>query len=215
MSKAEIQALKAELALKNEINENLEKESSFYRAIIEHTAEGVCVCHSIESFPYVQFTVWNVRMLALTGYSVEEINRLGWYQTMYPDPSNQAKAIERMNQMRVGQNLHGERWEIVRKDGKQAVLSISTALLTFDTDLTLVLGLMQDVTEDEIKRQQIEKEVTQLKELLPICSSCKSVRDEQGFWHDFETYLDKHLSATVTHGICPVCVRKLYPDFAD
>lgn len=51
-------------------------------AIIEHTAEGLCVCHEVPEHPFVQFTVWNRRMIEITGYTMEEINQLGWYQTV-------------------------------------------------------------------------------------------------------------------------------------
>lgn len=57
------------------------------------------------------------------------------------------------------------------------------------------------------------KEIKTLKGLLPICSSCKKIRDDQGYWNQIETYIEEHSDAEFTHGICPDCVRKLYPDF--
>ena len=54
--------------------------------------------------------------------------------------------------------------------------------------------------------------VKALSGLLPICSSCKNIRDDKGYWNRLEVYLEEHSSATLTHGICPECARRLYPD---
>jgi hypothetical protein len=65
--------------------------------------------------------------------------------------------------------------------------------------------------------QKVEEalgEVRMLSGLLPICSSCKKIRDDGGAWHQVESYVRDHSEATFTHGICPDCVQKLYPDVA-
>ena len=97
---------------------------------LDHAADGICVCHAIEEFPHVHFTFWNRQMVALTGYDRETINRRGWYQSVYPDPEVQARAVARMNQMREGVNLEAETWEITRADGDTRFLRISTSRLT-------------------------------------------------------------------------------------
>jgi hypothetical protein len=48
--------------------------------------------------------------------------------------------------------------------------------------------------------------------LLPICSSCKKIRDDQGYWTQIESYIHKHSDAQFSHGICPDCAKKLYPE---
>ena len=53
-----------------------------------------------------------------------------------------------------------------------------------------------------------------LRGLIPICSSCKKIRDDQGFWNQIEAYIRDHSEAEFTHGICPECIKKLYPDFS-
>ncbi len=126
---------------------DLEKESSFKAAIIELAGEGVCVCHEVAEYPYIEFTVWNRRMKEITGYSMAEINRLGWYQSLYPDPSVREKAIERMDRMRHGDNLDHEEWEIVRADGLERIISISTTVLQAEEKTTHVLAMIQDITE--------------------------------------------------------------------
>jgi PAS domain S-box-containing protein len=126
--------------------ELLQQESSFRTSIIEAVAEGLCVCHEITEYPHVTFTVWNDRMTEITGYSMDEINRLGWYQTMYPDPETQARAINRMARMRQGDKLVDEEWEITRVNNEKRLLSISTAVLQTNGGVPHVLALMQDIT---------------------------------------------------------------------
>ena len=73
---------KDQLKLETEVEERRRaeklwrQESSFRKAAIERTAEGLCVCHEIDSHPNVMFTVWNDRMTEITGYTMEEINVL-------------------------------------------------------------------------------------------------------------------------------------------
>jgi len=55
-------------------------------------------------------------------------------------------------------------------------------------------------------------EVKTLSGLLPICASCKKIRDDTGYWNQIEVYIRKHSSAEFSHGICPECAKRLYPD---
>lgn len=50
---------------------------------------------------------------------------------------------------------------------------------------------------------------------IPICASCKNIRDEDGVWHQVETYVQKRTEAQFSHGICPACMKKLYPYLKD
>ena len=76
---------------------------------------------------------------------------------------------------------------------------------------------------EERKRTEAEREVViaelrdalsnvkHLHGLLPICASCKRIRDDHGCWNDVEEYIRKHSEAYFTHGICPDCAKRLYP----
>ena len=57
--------------------------------------------------------------------------------------------------------------------------------------------------------------IKKLSGLLPICSSCKKIRDDKGYWNQIELYLRTHSEAEFSHGICPDCALKLYPDLVD
>ena len=70
--------------------------------------------------------------------------------------------------------------------------------------------------EQELRRsneelQQALREVKVLKGLVPICASCKKIRNDQGFWQQLEEYLQQHSEAEFSHGLCTPCIKKLYP----
>ena len=67
--------------------------------------------------------------------------------------------------------------------------------------------------EDTIKTlQDALNKVKQLSGLIPICASCKKIRDDTGYWNQIESYISEHSEADFTHSICPECSEKLYPD---
>ena len=66
---------------------------------------------------------------------------------------------------------------------------------------------------DELRKAQ--GEVKQLRGLLPICSSCKKIRNDQGTWEAIEVYIRARSNAEFSHGICPECVKRLYPELLE
>ncbi len=71
----------------------------------------------------------------------------------------------------------------------------------------------EDAKEELIKGlQNAIEEVNLLSGLLPICASCKKIRDDKGYWKRIESYISSHSKAKFSHSICPSCAQKLYPD---
>ena len=58
-------------------------------------------------------------------------------------------------------------------------------------------------------------DVKTLRGMLPICASCKKVRDDDGYWRQIEAYVRDHSEAEFTHGLCPGCMKEYYPDEVD
>ncbi len=58
-------------------------------------------------------------------------------------------------------------------------------------------------------------DVKVLSGLLPICASCKRIRSDEGYWEQIEAYIRDHSEARFSHGLCPSCIRLLYPEHAD
>ena len=67
----------------------------------------------------------------------------------------------------------------------------------------------------EQERAKLATEVKTLSGLLPICVGCKKIRDDQGHWSQIESYITRHSAAEFSHGLCPECVPKYYPDFSE
>jgi GAF domain-containing protein len=71
-------------------------------------------------------------------------------------------------------------------------------------------------TEREKVIEELQKALSKIKTLsgfLPICSACKKIRDDQGYWQQIESYIRDHSEAEFSHGICPDCAKKLYPQY--
>ncbi len=161
----QIQDLETELSV---IRGRIKSESPeiFSIADIEQASDGICVCHASDAFPHVRFVLWNRRMTELTGYSRGEINRKGWYQSVYPDPEVQARAIARMNGMREGVDLEAEDWEITRSDGNKRTLRISTSVLDPGVPNPRIMAIMHDVTDLKTIQKEYAKERQELKEVI-------------------------------------------------
>jgi len=92
------------------------------------------------------------------------------------------------------------------------VLSILRKIAEVEGKLDLAREEIQRRKEAEAKLQTALSEVKTLKGLIPICSGCKNVRDDEGYWQRIETYLGKQTEASFSHGMCPECQAKFYPD---
>lgn len=71
------------------------------------------------------------------------------------------------------------------------------------------------LNEKTVSLERALSEVKTLRGLLPICANCKKVRTDKGLWTQLEAYLSTHTDTRFSHGLCPDCMKKLYPDFAD
>ena len=71
-----------------------------------------------------------------------------------------------------------------------------------DIDETLSLLVIEDITE-----------ISTLHDIIPICAKCKNIRDDQEYWHTVERYFKDYIGVDFSHGICPDCMKELYPDY--
>ncbi|MCX7667045.1 MAG: PAS domain S-box protein [Gemmataceae bacterium] len=152
----------ARLRLQN----RLKKNQQFLTTIIQTAAEGICVCTGRSGHPLIQFRIWNDQMVQLTGYTLEEINRFGWYQTIYPDPEHQKLAIARMERMHQGEDLHGEIWPIRRKDGEVRMMMMSTSGVEIENGEIATVAILQDITEYNQSKQALVESQRMLRLVL-------------------------------------------------
>ena len=71
----------------------------------------------------------------------------------------------------------------------------------------------QALLQEKQKLERAIHEIKTLSGLIPICSNCKKIRNDDGYWEQIEIYLSTHSGAEFTHGICPGCLEKLYPQY--
>lgn len=127
------------------------------------------------------------------------------------------KLKESTNKIEVGESYH----PILGESGRY--LS-ATASKIYDSEGN-VIGAIQsirDITNQKNAEQEKNRLISELKRainevntlsgMLPICTSCKKVRDDKGYWNQIEAYLQKHSEAQFSHGICPECADTLYGD---
>jgi len=91
--------------------------------------------------------------------------------------------------------------------------------------LAIVLGaaVFMKVTEPILEKlrqavavlERALKEVKTLRGIVPICSFCKKIRNDKGYWDQVEVYVKEHTEADFSHGICPACMKQHYPDLVD
>jgi PAS domain S-box-containing protein len=137
-----------------------------------------------------------------------------------------SKAVESLADVKTIIDLtkgETEEFVVVRKDGTKFYVEASSSNVTNDRG-NVVGGMASFVDITRRKQTEMEREdlirrletalakVKTLRGLVPICASCKKVRDDQGFWHQVEVYVRDHSHAEFSHGICPDCARELYPD---
>ena len=111
----------------------------------------------------------------------------------------------------------------IRPDGQtlDAELGMNAVVYEGGTAIQVVL---QDITARRRAEEEREKLITALQNalaevktlsgLLPICASCKKIRDDSGYWQQIEIYISSHSEAEFSHGLCPDCLKRLYPEYA-
>ena len=162
---------------------------------------------------------------AMFGYTEEEAgNQLSeWEKLIHPDDIDHYYASADAH-LKGKTPFYESEYRVLCKDGSYKWILDRGKVMSWNEDGTplRVAGTYEDVTrrkEAELKRQRLTAELKEaldnveaLSGLLPICASCKNVRNSNGKWDPVEIYISKHSEADFSHGICPECVKKLYPE---
>jgi hypothetical protein len=109
--------------------------------------------------------------------------------------------------------------EILRRELEQRVEMRTTELRKTNENLRQEMAERRRAEQERekviVELQQALAHVKKLSGLLPICASCKKIRDDKGYWQQIEAYIRDHSEAEFSHGLCPVCAKKLYPELFD
>lgn len=101
----------------------------------------------------------------------------------------------------------GEIWKVIT----------NRTLAVFAIWVTAILSIQRKTAELKreialVEREKAVKEVKILSGMIPICASCKKVRDDKGYWQQIEHYIEQNSEIDLSHGLCPECTKELYPD---
>ena len=158
----------------------------------------------------------NTSFAAMFGYQQSEI--IGAHVTTVVDPEFHDLVTRNIK------NEYEKPYELrcVKKNGESFPVEVCGKTLR-QGERTLRVTSIRDISERTRAKEDREKlikdlqqalaEIKTLRGIIPICSSCKKIRDDEGFWHQVEVYVHQRSQAQFSHGICPDCAKRLYPDF--
>jgi PAS domain S-box-containing protein len=189
-----------------------------FRLLAENAQDLI---YRVRVWPTLGFEYVSPAATPITGYTPEEHYadpELG-LKLVYPDDRHLLESITRSPTPRSQPIVM--RW--LRKDGRIIWTEQRNVPIYDETGrLVAIEGIARDITDRKRAEEERERLIVELQEalakvktlsgMLPICASCKKIRDDQGYWQQVEEYIQKHSEAEFTHGICPDCVRKLYPE---
>jgi PAS domain S-box-containing protein len=165
---------------------------------------------------------WNSGAEQMFGYSSHEMVGESIESLVPPDQQEEISAIRDV----IERGRRVERIETLRlrRDGTAIDVSITVSpIKNTDGDIQGASIVLRDITDRKRQEKERLRLIDELKEalkrvktlngLLPICASCKKIRNDGGYWEQVETYIRSRSNAEFTHGICPDCVRQLYPEY--
>lgn len=134
----------------------------------------------------------------------------------------QPEARERIWQrLRAGGQFHGLELTLRNRGGILLDGVLSTEALVIHQE-KVILSSLGDITHQKQAERERDRTIQELQEaladiktlkgMLPICASCKKIRDDNGYWNQIEHYIKAHSSAEFTHGICPECAKAFFPE---
>ncbi len=186
-----------------------------FRALTENTTDLTIIIDTKRVIRYVNPAINNT-----FDYSIEEVTGKSILDFIHPD--NMQRVNKKIDQAiaNLGKAITLDVFCAQHKNGSWIYLSGDIMYMPDVSSINGIVGNFKDIT----LRHQIEKErenlikklqealenIQTLSGLLPICASCKKIRDDKGYWNQIEGYIQKHSAAQFSHGICPECSDKLY-----
>lgn len=160
---------------------------------------------------------FNERWLSFRGRTIEQEFGNGWAEGVHPDDFDRCLKIY-LDNFHARQAFEMD-YRLLRHDGQYRwIFDRGVPFYTEKGEFAGFIGSCIDVTESYESREALkaaqETEIKNLKGLLPICMSCKKIKDDDGYWNQLEVYIRDHSQADFSHCLCPACAVKMYGDLA-
>jgi PAS domain S-box-containing protein len=211
------QAARQELAERERAEKALRELKEFNEGIVQSINEGIVVEDAEGHLTFV-----NPSLAALLGYSSTELLGKHWTTIV---PLDQRPIVRAANERRSKGKTDRYEIELVDKNGRRIPVLASGSPRFHADHFEGTLSVFTDITERKRAEEAREQLITELQQalaqvktlsgLLPICANCKKIRDDHGYWHQVEEYVRDHTEADFSHGLCPDCAQKLYPELFD
>ncbi|MDX2147990.1 MAG: PAS domain S-box protein [Planctomycetota bacterium] len=161
--------------------EVMQREHAMRSLAIEHAAAGVCAWHEDPAFPKLRFTLWNERMVQITGYTMDQVNEHGWLTlAIGGNPSGVIRSKKRADRIRAGDHLRAEAIDIRHADGGTRTISASTSLLTIERGVPHYLAICEDATERARADRELRDTDRRLRQLLESVQLVAVQLDDEG-----------------------------------
>ena len=171
-----------------------------------------------------EISMINRKGCRILGYEEAELIGEDWFDTCLPSGKREEVRFVLQRLLR-GEVDPVEYWEnpVLTRSGEERIIAWHNTLLRDDAgEITGTLSSGEDITERKRAEEERERLIAELRSaatqiktlsgLLPICMSCKKIRDDAGYWKELEEYIRDHTEADFTHGLCPDCGLKHYPE---
>ena len=201
----------------NQIENTLRKSEIKYKAFVEETGDLVTRVDKNGNFLYV-----NHISKEIFGINPEDIVGMPAFDFIHPDDQENTNiwfndCIEKKILKASFENK-----QINKTNGNISNMLWTTNFHYDKADqLTGINSIAHNITErkqmeealvlEKNKLQEALSKIKKLSGMLPICSSCKKIRDDKGYWNQIESYIRDHSTVEFSHSICPGCTKKMYP----
>ena len=203
------------LLLKEHGDERINESEKKYRTLVERANEAICIIQDQK----VVFA--NKTTERLVGAPLKDI--LGRLFTDFLFPPDMEGVASNYSNRIEGEDVPETYTFRLQNEAGEPVWVLTSATTIDYGGRRAILALMTNINSLKLMEKELETAIEELRKafarvktlsgLLPICSSCKKIRNDKGYWEQMEIYIRDHSEADFSHGLCPECAERLYPGF--
>ncbi len=179
--------------------EKLLRESELkFRSLSDASFEGIIISEKGKILEV------NSTISKFSGYSIDELISMSTTDLVTPEMREEVQ-----QKILTG---YDKPYEVrcLKKDGSAFAVEVHGKMFAYK-GIQVRVTAVRDLTE----QKKAEAEINALREILPICSFCKNIRNDEGYYEQIEGYIQKYSGVDFSHTICPTCLKKHYPAIAE